>query len=175
VALDGTRHIPYSGDCLIQRRHDHVLATLLVFAAVNKLMILPVSAPLWKALGMLQSNIFVWRLVYPLSLVVTLMVALVAQAAPARTQRIYRHATLLALALVVYAGLFMLGHTYRYINTDSAAIAQTIEAVRVPFRSPEDPWGVNEYLPNPAALPAWVLGWLVAAYRARRPRRDRRT
>ena len=124
---------------------------LLAAVAVYVFLTFRVSEPLYDALPLLASNLWVWRVLFQVTLLTALIVAV---GLPALPQRLRSPAVLRGLALV---GVLQATALVAWNTRDEVSLrpmpVRAIEA-RIAVESQfKDGFGIDEYLPQPRLLP----------------------
>ncbi|MGH9537625.1 MAG: 6-pyruvoyl-tetrahydropterin synthase-related protein [Terriglobales bacterium] len=109
------------------RRWERFLWSMVVL--VSLLMMHPLSAPVWRAIPLLQKIQFPWRFHILLTLALTAMIAYAIEAIPSRPMQFWRSAAFgLAMLLVAFEGVYTL-RSWRWTLLEKPELAERI-AVR---------------------------------------------
>lgn len=113
---------------------------------------LRVSEPLYDAIPFLAANLWVWRVFFPMALLVVIFVTTKLGALPLRLRSDMALGALAALAML-QAAVFVVWHTTQELSTRRVALEEIEREVAVESRKTEG-FGIDEYLPHPRMLPA---------------------
>jgi hypothetical protein len=131
-----------------RRPHWPLVAAILLYVYLT----LPVSQPLYDHIAMLASNLWVWRVLYPMTLLAVLLVALNLELLPSVLKR---RASLHAIGVVavLQAAAMVLWNTAGELSLRELPM-QEIEANLAEEIHRTEGWGIDEYLPNPDSVPS---------------------
>jgi len=123
---------------------------LVAGVAVYVFLTLPYSRELWLSLPFLAANNFVWRLLFPLTVLLVVLVTLKMTMLPTRLQRadVLR---LIGCVAVVQAMGFIFWHTWSDLSMRRLS-TQEIVASLAEGDAKTSGWGIDEYRPNPRAV-----------------------
>ena len=113
---------------------------------------LRVSEPLYINLPFLASNLWVWRVLFPLTLLVTIFVTVNLRALPLQLQRDTILGSVAGLA-VLQAGVFILWNSASELTARRFEV-QEIEQELASESLRTEGFGIDEYLPHPRMLPS---------------------
>jgi hypothetical protein len=109
------------------------------------------SRLLWTSLPFIAANIFVWRLLFPLMLLLVIIVAASLSALPEKLASPGLHA-IVACVATVQATAFVLWHTSSDISVRRVTQQEIEQGLAVESRRTQG-WGIDEYRPNPRTVP----------------------
>ena len=145
-----------AGCVLLRRRVQDVPAgrawwPLLAAIVVYVLLTLRISEPLYTSLPLLASNLWVWRVLFPMILLVVIFVTVNLPALPPRLRgdTVLRG---LAVLAVLQASALVLWNTAAELSIRPMDI-RDIEARLAVESQFKDGFGIDEYLPQPRVLP----------------------
>lgn len=118
-------------------------ALLLIAIAIYSFLTHRFSGPIWDNLQIIQSNIFVWRLLYPLSITAILYVV-INIASISNIHLSYKVAFVIGILSIVQGAVFLQHHLKSTITFPESKLEYNIKK----YASQESGWGVGEYLPN---------------------------
>lgn len=109
------------------------------------------SEPLYSTVPFLASSLYVWRLLFPLTLIVVLFVVLNIHSLP-RWLRGERALNGVAMLAVIQGVVFVLFSTWSDISTERLGIDE-INGELAKEKTRMEGFGIDEYLPQPRVLP----------------------
>jgi hypothetical protein len=112
---------------------------------------LRISEPLYTALPLLAANLWVWRVLFPLILLVVILVAANLGALPPRL-RSDRALAALAWLAVLQTTVFVLWNSAGELSLRHVEVSEIVREVGVESRRAGG-FGIDEYLPDPRMLP----------------------
>lgn len=120
---------------------------LVAGALVYVFLTVRISEPLYSRVPFLASNLWVWRVLFPMILLAVILITPRLEALPARlrTQRIF---ALAAVVAVLQAAAFILWNTASYLSVRSVELDEMLPHLAYDGERTEG-FGVDEYLPNP--------------------------
>ena len=112
---------------------------------------LRMSEPLYTRVSFLAANLWVWRVLFPLTLIVTIFVTANLRALPRRLRSDLALAAIAGLA-ILQAMVFVLWNSAEELSARRVQVRAIEREVAVESQR-KDGFGIDEYLPNPRLLP----------------------
>jgi hypothetical protein len=117
---------------------------------------LPVSQPLYDNIRLLASNLWVWRVLYPMTLLCVLLVTVNIDCLPTVLRKPVT-LRVLALLAILQAVAMVLWNTAGELSLRRVPVQEIARTVAEQGQRTEG-WGIDEYLPNPASAPPQLAG-----------------
>jgi hypothetical protein len=130
-----------------RRRSWPLVAGILVCVFLT----LRISEPLYDRISFLAANLWVWRVLFPLTLLVTIFVIANLGVLPRRLRSNRALAAIAGLA-ILQAMVFVLWNSAEELSARRVPVQEIEREVAVESQR-KDGFGIDEYLPNPRMLP----------------------